>query len=72
MTPPPRRTKQARAAYDRAYARLIEAIRADLADGSTVTSAAEATGWSREYIGQIRDGKAGDAGPKRSRKPPAT
>jgi hypothetical protein len=62
---PPEATASARAAYDEAYRRLIEAIRSDLEAGATVTDVAEAATWSREYINQIRDGKAGDTPPKR-------
>lgn len=62
----PRRIAQARQAYDRAYGRLIAAIREELAaEAVSVTEAARQAKWSREYIGQVRDGSAGDAPPKR-------
>lgn len=61
----PPATASARAAYDEAYRDLIAAIRSDLEAGATVTDVAEAATWSREYINQIRDGKAGDSPPKR-------
>ena len=61
-----RRIARARARYDRAYAALIGTIREELAAKAvTVTEAADQAKWSREYIGQIRDGKAGDDPPKR-------
>lgn len=62
---PPEATARARAAYDEAYRKLIAAIRADLEAGATVTDVADAATWSREYINQIRDGKAGSSPPKR-------
>lgn len=62
---PPQATARARARYDKAYEDLIAAIRADLEAGASVTDVASAAEWSREYIGQIRDGKAGDTPPKR-------
>lgn len=66
-----RRIANARARYDRAYAALISTIREELGTKAvTVTEAAGQAKWSREYIGQIRDGTAGDAPPKR-RKPSA-
>jgi hypothetical protein len=65
-----RRIARARAAYDRAYDALVQAIREDVAGKVvTVTDAAGQAKWSREYIGQIRDGKAGDKPPKRRRSP---
>lgn len=73
---PPQATARARARYDKAYEDLIAAIRADLEAGASVTDVADAAKWSREYIGQIRAGTAGDAPPKRRgpakrRRPPA-
>jgi len=66
-----RRIALARARYDRAYTALIAAIREELAvKAVSVTEAAHQAKWSREYIGQIRDGTAGDSPPKR-RRPPA-
>lgn len=62
---PPTATARARRLYDKAYKELIAAIRADLEAGATVTDVAEAATWSREYINQVRDGKAGDTPPKR-------
>lgn len=62
---PPEATARARARYDKAYKELIAAIRADLEAGATVTDVADKAKWSREYINQIRDGKAGDTPPKR-------
>lgn len=63
-----KRIARARARYDRAYAALIGTIREELAaKATTVTEAAEQAKWSREYIGQIRDGTAGEAPPKRRR-----
>lgn len=60
-----KRIARARAAYDRAYATLIQAIREDTDAGVvTVTEAAEQARWSRMYVGQIRAGAAGDAPPK--------
>jgi hypothetical protein len=65
-----RRIARARAAYDRAYAALVQAIREDVTGKVvTVTEAANQAKWSREYIGQIRDGTAGDKPPKRRRPP---
>ena len=65
-----RRIARARAAYDRAYAALIQAIREDVTGKVvTVTEAADQAGWSREYISQIRDGQAGGTSPKRRRSP---
>jgi hypothetical protein len=67
---PTKRIARARAAYDRAYATLIKAIREDVtAKVVTVKEAAEQAKWSREYIGQIRDGTAGDTPPKRRKAP---
>lgn len=60
-----RQVRRARAQYDTAYSRLISTIRDVLADGATVTEVAREAKWSREYIGQIRAGTAGDAPPKR-------
>jgi hypothetical protein len=59
-----RRSARARAQYDRAYADLIESIKADLADGVQVKDVAEAVRWSRQYVTDVRDGKAGDAPPR--------
>lgn len=65
-----KRIARARAQYDRAYAALIQAIREDVdAKVVTVTEAADQAGWSREYIGQIRAGEAGDAPPKHRYRP---
>ena len=65
-----KRIARARAAYDRAYDALVQAIREDVTGKIvTVTEAAEQAKWSREYIGQIRDGQAGDTSPKRRRSP---
>lgn len=58
-------TRLARLEYDAAYQDLLTAIRSDLEAGSTVTDVADAAEWSREYIGQIRAGTAGDAPRKR-------
>jgi len=68
-----KRIARARARYDQAYAALISTIREELAAKViTVTGAAEQAKWSREYIGQIRDGESGDTPPKRRppRQPP--
>jgi len=52
--------------YDTAYRRLIAAIREELgADAVSVAEASRQAQWSREYIGQIRSGTAGDSPPKR-------
>lgn len=58
-----RRIAHARAKYDEWYARLVAAIREET--GVTVTDAAREAQWSREYIGQIRAGTAGNSPPKR-------
>ena len=60
-----RRIARARARYDKAYADLVAAIREET--GTRAVSVAEASrqsGWSREYIGQIRAGAAGSNTPK--------
>lgn len=63
---PRQRIARARKAYDAAYRRLIVTIREELGeDAVTVTEAAKQAQWSREYIGQVRDGKAGDSPSKR-------
>ncbi len=63
-----KRIARARLRYDRAYAALIDTIREELAvKAVTVTEAAGQAKWSREYIGQIRDGTA----PK-GRQPPSS
>lgn len=59
-----RRSARARAQYDKAYGDLIEAIRADLHDGAQVKDVAEAVRWSRQYVTDVRDEKAGDAPPR--------
>lgn len=70
---PSQRIARARRAYDRAYRLLIAAIREELAeDAVTVTEAGKQAQWSREYIGQIRDEKAGSSPPKRRTPPPAS
>jgi hypothetical protein len=66
---PTKRIARARAQYDRAHAALITAIREDVAAGIiSVTEAARQAGWSRYYIGQIRDGAAGDSPPRHRRR----
>jgi len=62
------RIRQARAGYDRARARLFREIRDGLADGEALPEAqrrklgpsviSRASGFTREYITKIRDGKA--------------
>jgi hypothetical protein len=62
---PTTRIARARTRYDRAYTDLIAAIREDVEAGVvSVTEAARQAGWSRYYIGQIRDGAAGDSPPR--------
>lgn len=63
-----RRIAHARAKYDEWYGRLIAAIREE--NGVTVTEAAARAKWSREYIGQVRAGTAGNTPPKRRTAPP--
>lgn len=61
-----RKIASARVRYDRAYTALVATIREELAAKAiTVKDAADQAKWSREYIAQIRDGKAGDTPPKR-------
>jgi hypothetical protein len=60
-----RRLEQLRADLDKAHAELMGAIREDLAAGVTPSRIGRHAGWTREYIGKIRDGKAG--GPLRRR-----
>jgi len=62
-----RRIAHARAKYDEWYARLVAAIR-DETD-VTPTEAARRAKWSREYIGQIRAGIAGNRPPKNRQRP---
>jgi hypothetical protein len=50
--------ERARARLDRARDDLLGAIREALADGRGVTRIGRHAKWSREYIAQIRDGKA--------------
>lgn len=52
--------KQARARYEDSRAALFAAIRAALADGVGPSQIARDSGFTREYIAKIRDGK----GPK--------
>lgn len=62
------RIRQARAGYDRARAKLFREIRDGLADGEALPEAqrrklgpsviSRASGFTREYIAKIRDGKA--------------
>lgn len=60
-----RRLERLRGKLDKAHAELMGAIREDLAEGATPSRIARHAGWTREYIGKIRDGKAG--GPLRRR-----
>ncbi|WP_228567100.1 hypothetical protein [Nocardia sp. SYP-A9097] len=46
-----------RAAYDLARAKLFAEISAALADGEGPSSIARESGFTREYIAKIRDGK---------------
>jgi hypothetical protein len=62
-----RRLERLRGQLDEAHATLMTAIREDLADGVTPSRIARHAGWTREYIGKIRDGKAGGALRRRSR-----
>lgn len=62
-----RRLEQLRGDLDKAHAALIAAIREDLAEGKTPSRIARHAGWTREYIGKIRDGKAGGPLRRRSR-----
>ena len=63
-----RRIARARAAYDRAYGKLIAAIREDTADETvTESEAARQAKFSRQYIRDIRAGKGGEAPPKHRR-----
>ena len=64
---PTKRIARARTAYDRTYAALVAAIREDVPQVVSVSEAARQAKWSREYIGQIRDGEAGEAPPKHRR-----
>ena len=60
--------RQARAGYDRARARLFREIRSAFADGEALpeeqrrklgpSAIHRASGFTREYIAKIRDGKA--------------
>lgn len=62
------RIRQARAVYDRARARLFREIREGLAEGSALPEdqqrklgpsvISRASGFTREYIAKIRNGKA--------------
>jgi hypothetical protein len=62
---PTRRIARAREDYDRAYNALVAAIREDLeARVVSVTEAARQAAWSRQYIGEIRAGAAGDNPPR--------
>lgn len=61
-----RRIAHARAKYDEWYGRLVAAIREE--SDVTVTEAAEMAQWSREYIGQVRAGSAGNTPPKNRRR----
>jgi hypothetical protein len=62
-----RRLEQLRGDLDKAHAALMDAIREDLAQGATPSRIARHAGWTREYIGKIRDGKAGGPLRRRSR-----
>ena len=65
VTEASRRIARARARYDRAYADLVAAIREETAARAvSVSEASRQSGWSREYIGQIRAGAAGGNPPK--------
>lgn len=65
-----KRIARARAQYDRAYAALVQAIREDVdAKVVTVTEASKQSGWSRQYIGEIRAGEAGNTPPKHRNRP---
>ena len=62
---PTRRIARARARYDRAYDELVAVIREDTeAQVVSVTEAGRQARFSRYYIGQIRDGAAGDSPPR--------
>jgi hypothetical protein len=63
-----RRIAHARAKYDEWYGRLVAAIREEAS--VTPTEAAGKAKWSREYIGQIRAGTAGNVPPKSRRRAP--
>ena len=60
-----RRIAHARAKYDEWYGRLVAAIREEAS--VTTTEAASKAKWSREYVGQVRAGTAGDSPPKHRR-----
>lgn len=49
--------RAARAAYDEADARLLAEIRSALAAGLGPSAIARASGYTREYISKVRDGK---------------
>lgn len=49
--------RQAREDYDQARTRLFDLIRAKLADGYGPSAVARASGYTREYIAKVRDGK---------------
>lgn len=60
-----RRLERLRKQLDDTHAEMMSAIRDDLAAGRRPARIARHTGWTREYIAKIRDGKAG--GPLRRR-----
>ena len=58
-----RRLERARRQYDRAHAGLYAVIREALAAGRRPARIGRHTGWTREYIAKIRDGKTGGRTP---------
>lgn len=60
MTDHSQRIQKARAAYDKARAALFQTIRDALADEVGPSQIARDSGFTREYVAKIRDGK----GPK--------
>lgn len=54
-----RRLEEARKQLDESHAALMQLIRDALAEGRRPARIARHVGWSREYIADIRDGKAG-------------
>ena len=63
-----RRIAHARGKYDEWYRKLVTAIREEAE--VSVKTASERADFSREYIGQIRAGKAGDKAPRQRARSP--
>lgn len=63
-----KRLAELRANLEQAHAALMTAVREDLASGRGPSRIARHSGWTREYIGKIRDGEAGGPYGRRRKK----